>query len=84
MKSTIPDDCYWTYTTRCECCGDMSDLVVPKMNADKTNDGYTHEGLAAYVEGLSRNQWIDCGKCGRITLQTVVAYEHDPNRSQRS
>lgn len=66
----------WTYTTRCECCEEMIDYVVPKQT-DGDPDKYTHAGFVAYVETMRPQRWLDCERCGRMTLQTVVAYEHE-------
>lgn len=67
---------HWTYTTRCECCGELIDYVVPKKT-DATPDEYTYGGFAAYVQTRERQQWLDCEQCGRMTLQTLVAYERE-------
>lgn len=66
-------DGYWTYTCRCEACLEPIDYCVPKRTTDPV-DGYNHTAFAAYV-GMMRPTWSDCERCGRMTLQTPIAYE---------
>ncbi len=69
-------DQHWIYTTRCKCCGEPTDYVVPK-------ERYTHEKFADYVRSMPLASWFDCEKCGRMTVQEVVAYEHsDPPETE--
>lgn len=65
----MPD--YWIYTTRCECCGNHIDYCVKK---DMPYDTFRRVTLSMPVQSFK-----PCEDCGRQTLQTLIAYESQPD-----
>lgn len=63
---------YWNYTTRCECCGEHIDYAVKK-------DIGTYEQFRRVILSMPLQSFKPCEVCERQTLQTLIAYSHQPD-----
>ena len=67
---TDPTTDYWLYTTRCERCENFIDYCVKK---DMPYDTFRRVTLSMPLQSFK-----PCEGCERQTLQTLVAYESQP------
>ena len=78
----MSEDC-WIYTTRCACCDGFLDYTVAKRTEPGSGEGFTYEGFSSIVRMHESPGFRDCETCGRMTLQTIVAFEHAPESQAR-
>ena len=75
---TVNMNGYWTYTCRCECCGNKIDYLVDK--AKRLGAHIIYKDFRTITANLAKHpQFNRCDTCDKHTLQPVVAFDSPPD-----